>query len=342
MLNFNCYIYAFLLNFIFTFAAAFIPDGRFGHSSIHIDSKLYVSGGFKFIDAGRLNLTNEFFYLDVSKSFTTTDPNSMPWTDLTFTGGPDKNSATACSGNNNSIFIIGGNGVLNSQPPPFVNQFDINKQQWADVPFNGCGLNNRVAVSCTDFNNGLISIFGGCTNTSGTVEFINDLWIFNTLKSSWGISIAINAPLPRCNYRAITLPDGNILYIGGNNSTSLMPMDNTTSGTTPPGRQRFSAVLTLDGRIIIFGGTDSGSTFFGDLWILDINTFQWSAGKISNPIADLNLSGHTATLVNNYMFVTFGLLNNESASATIHMLDISQKNSYTWVTEFTPNATNSM
>ncbi|CAG8608300.1 3315_t:CDS:2 [Gigaspora margarita] len=324
-------------------------DGRFGHSSILIDSKLYVSGGFKFIDDGRLNLTNEFFYLDVSKSFTTTDPNSMPWTDLTFTGGPDKNLATACSGNNNSIFIIGGNGVLNSQPPPFVNQFDINKQQWADVPFNGCGLNNRVAVSCTGFNNGLISIFGGCTNTSGTVEFVNDLWVFNTLKSAWGISIAINAPLPRCNYRAITLPDGNILYIGGNNSTSLMPMDNlplynttsiawisvTTSGATPPGRQRFSAVL-------IFGGIDYESTFLGDLWILDINTFQWSAGQISNPIADLNISGHTATLVNNYMFVTFGLFNNESASATIYMLDVSQKDSYAWVTEFTPNATNLM
>src|SRR6185437_13882272 len=107
MLLFNFYIFTFLLNFTFTFAA-FIPNGRAWHSSVLINNKLYFSGGNK--DAYIINATNEFFYLDVSKPFTTTDDDSMQWVDLTYPGGPLKTGATACIGgkNNDMIFIFGG------------------------------------------------------------------------------------------------------------------------------------------------------------------------------------------------------------------------------------------
>ncbi|CAG8736232.1 10688_t:CDS:2, partial [Ambispora leptoticha] len=90
-------------------------------------------------------------------------------------------------------------------------------------------------------------------------------------------------------------------------------------GPTPP---------ASDGRIIIFGGDGNNGNngiIYGDLWILDIATYRWSIGNILNPIFDLTLYAHTATLVDNYMFVAFVMLN------------ISQKDSYKWVTEFTPN-----
>ncbi|CAG8788542.1 4163_t:CDS:2 [Gigaspora margarita] len=188
---------------------------------------------------------------------------------------------------------------------------------------------NRSDNSCANFDNGLIAIFSGVF--SGVIT--NDLWIFNTLTLTWSLSHATNAPLPMYAYCAVTLPDGNILYIGGYShinsilvytSMNNLPLYNTTSNTwenmsilgpLPPFRADFPAVLSMVfnkslnvlsiKRIIIFGGRSFGTTF-GDLWIVNTTKFWWSYGNISNPIVDLTLAGHTATLVDNYMFVSFG------------------------------------
>ncbi|RIB29122.1 hypothetical protein C2G38_2137018 [Gigaspora rosea] len=192
------------------------------------------------------------------------------------------------------------------------------------------------------------------------LNFTTDLLIFNTSTLTWSLSNATNAPLPMYGYCVVTLPDGNILYIGGyslhreDSIPKIIPMNilqlyNTTNDTwtnmsipshlpSPPPRSDFSAVLASGGRIIIFGGDFSGQ-FHGDLWIFNTDEFEWSTGNISNPIVDLKLSGHTATLVDNYMFVSFGRFQNDSLSSKIFMLDVSRKDSYKWVTEFTPNAT---
>ncbi|CAG8853324.1 3200_t:CDS:2, partial [Gigaspora margarita] len=147
---------------------------------------------------------------------------------------------------------------------PFISQFDTSKQRWINITSV-----NREDISCTNFNNGLVAIFSGMSRS---------------------LSNAANAPLFRFGYCAITLPDENILYIGGASfvNSSFMPIDNETS----------------NGRVIIFGGFN-GNTTLGDLWILNITMFQWSIGKILNSIVDLILYGHTATLVDNYMFVAF-------------------------------------
>ncbi|CAG8725785.1 19438_t:CDS:2 [Gigaspora margarita] len=315
-------------------------SSRYYHSSVLIDNKLYFSGGL--LNYSLFGVTNEFFYLDVSKPFTTTDNASIPWVDLTYTDGPLQLYAKTCIGgkNNDMIFIIGGTSTPGVNKT-FVNQFDTNKQQWIDftsIP------TNREQISCANLDNGLIAIFSGSfTATYG----INDLWIFNTLTLTWSLSNATNTP--RYGNCAVTLPDGNILYIGGVNYNATMnnlPLYNTKSdtwtnvsisGPNPPVREFFSAVLTSDGRIIIFGGYNGAN--LGDLWILDITMFQWSIGKILNPIVNLTLSGHTATLVDNYMFVAFGKFSIVNFSSTIFMLDVSRKDSYKWVTEFTPNTT---
>ncbi|KAF0559385.1 galactose oxidase [Gigaspora margarita] len=331
MLLLNFYIFTCLLSYTFTFAV-FIPDGRESHSSVLIDDKLYFSGGIIHLP----NITNEFFYLDVSKPFTTTDNVSIPWIDLTYTGGPQKYLVTACIGgkNNDMIFIFGGSSLNVNQS--FVNLFDTNKQRWINITSVGNVPPLRYYISCANLDNGLIAIFSGFDPSKSTIT--NDLWIFNSLTLTWSLSNATNASLQMYGYRAVTLPDGNILYIGGNNSTGYMPMNKSISDPTPSVRNYFSAVLTSDGRIIIFGGYSS-VTVLGDLWILDTTIFQWSIGKILNPIVNLTLNGHTATLVDNYMFVAFGQFGNDTLSSKIFMLDVSRKDSYKWVTEFTPNTT---
>ncbi|RIB14717.1 hypothetical protein C2G38_1633242 [Gigaspora rosea] len=245
MLLSNFYIFTFLLNFTFTFAA-FIPN-------------------------------------DVSKPFATTDNVSIAWVDLTYTGSPLKTESTACIGgkNNDMIFIFGGSSPFGMNQS-FINQFDTNKQQWINITSIGIVPTNRYDISCANFDNGWIAIFSG-----NGLNITNDLWIFNTLTLTWNLSNATNAPLPMYGYCAVTLRNGNILYIGGNsyiNSTTLaympmnnLPLYNTKSDTwanlsisvpIPSPRKFFSAVLTSNGRrIIIFGGLSNGAVL-GDLWIL--------------------------------------------------------------------------
>ncbi|RIB25163.1 hypothetical protein C2G38_2278112 [Gigaspora rosea] len=364
---FSFYILIFLLNFIFTFAV-FIPNGRWFHSSVLIDKKLYFKGGNKLSNNSNEALTNELFYLDVSKPFTTTDNVSIPWIDLTYTGGPLKGEATACIGgkNHNKIFEFGGYSLLNQSfanqslvksfvNQSFVNQYDTSKQQWSSIEsIESVGPGYRQDISCANFNSGLIAIFSGLSNPVP----INDLWIFNTLTLSWNLSNAVNPPPQRFGYCAITLPDENILYLGGikfndlYDDSSYMPMNilplyNTTShmwknmnisGPIPSARTYFSAILTPDRRVIIFGGCTKGVPR-GDLWILDTVVFQWSIGKILNSIEGLVLCGHTATLVEIYMIVAFGSFLNGSLSSKLFMLDVSQNDSYRWVNEFTTNVT---
>ncbi|RIB29119.1 hypothetical protein C2G38_2027987 [Gigaspora rosea] len=281
---FNFYIYTLFLNFTLIFAA-FIPNGRFFHSSVLIDNKLYFSGGFKQINYSYITVTNEFFYLDVSKPFTTTDNDSIPWVDLTYTGGPLKAGTTACIGgkNNDMIFIFGG--IRTNQP--FVNQFDTNKQQWINITSVGNVPTNRYEISCANFDNGLIAIFSGFFNTTYS---INDLWIFNTLTLTWSFSNATNAPFPMSGYCAVTLPDGNILYIGGHsfNLSNFIPMNNlplynTTSNTwtskiilgpLPSPRNYFSAVLSVSNI------SDSSKIF-----MLDISrkySYKWATEFAAN------------------------------------------------------------
>ncbi|KAF0504365.1 galactose oxidase [Gigaspora margarita] len=274
-------------------------------------------------------LTLNFFTWTFLKQFTITDDSSIPWVDLNYTNYPKNHRASACIGgtNNDEIFIFDGHCYDNY----FIKKFDTNKQQWINI-----------------------------TST----EYTSNILIFNTLSLSWSLSNASkNVPPPRHGYSAITLPNNNILYIGeqnGVNGTSklYLPMNKNTTGPTPPIRESFSVVLStslnptfdilnryasklydvfnaLDGRVILFGGV-SNENFLGDLWILDVARFQWSKGNISNPISDLTLSRHTATLVGNYMFVVFGQHSTHNYSSRIFMLDISQNDSYRWVTEFTP------
>ncbi|KAF0408745.1 galactose oxidase [Gigaspora margarita] len=296
MSYFNFYIFTFLLNFIFTFAN-FVPTARWLQTSVIIDKKLYFSGG----QNKNQQFLNDFFYLDVSQNFTIT---ALPWNDLSFTGAPKTSEASACSGNNNDLFIFGGMIQNNS----FAVKYDISNKQWANTTTGGNEPSKIKTISCAKFNNGSIAIF----------DKKSEFWIFDSLELTWSLSNVSNAPEHKLAYCTIIPPDETILCIGGDVDKN-------------------DTFKTSDKRIIIFGGVNEDLEVFGDLWILDIETYQWSTGNISNP-NNLTLCGHTATLVDNYMIVAFGVYDREfNESSSIYMLDVSQKDSYKWVTEFIPS-----
>ncbi|RIB30897.1 hypothetical protein C2G38_2237985 [Gigaspora rosea] len=332
------YIFAFLLNFIFAFAN-YVPSGRSEHTATLVNKKIYFHGGFTWPDGP----SNDFFYLDVSQNFSTS---ALPWTDLTIPGSSRRAAATACKGgkNHDSIFIFGS--FLPGTP--FTSEFNTTNQEWTNVTSGGIARSS--SISCASFNKSLIAIFAGANDDNA-----NYLWILDSFALTWSFSNAPNTPQDIYDYCAVTLPDEKILYIGGQYantelaSMGLLSLYDTatntwknlsTSGPTPLSRVSFSAVLTSDKRIIIFAGTGytDHSTVLDDLWILDIETYQWSVGNILNPNG-LAIFSHTATLVDDYMIVAFGRLSYNgippNVSSTIYMLDVSQRDSYQWVTEFT-------
>ncbi|KAF0363843.1 galactose oxidase [Gigaspora margarita] len=128
-------------------------------------------------------------------------------------------------------------------------QFNITLLPWKDITFTG-DLRISGASACSGRNNIYLFIFG---------------------ESTWSLSNASNASPAIWSYCAITLLDETILYIGGCFMMSLPLYDSTsdtwksldTSSPTPPSRRAFSAVLTSDKRIIIFGGLDENFSALG-------------------------------------------------------------------------------
>ncbi|CAG8782908.1 2949_t:CDS:2, partial [Gigaspora margarita] len=174
----------------------------------------------------------------VSQHFTIT---ALQWNDLTFTSSTLDVGSSMCSGGNNYdlIFIFSG----------------------------------RSQISCTKFGNGSIAIFAGYFTYVNDSK--NDLLIFDLLALTWSLKNASNAPPDIWAYRAITLPGDTILYIGSAfyGKEKNMLLNSNTTGPTPPSYHYFSAVLTSDKHIIIFGGSSDNFSILSDLWVLDIATY---------------------------------------------------------------------
>src|ERR1051326_8398248 len=97
--------YLFFIIYLFLEIESFTPVGRIAHSSVLVENKLYFFGG---IDGSFIS--NEVFYLDVSRPFNIQAP---PWNDLTSSAGiPFKSSWAAASlsniNNEQTIYLFGG------------------------------------------------------------------------------------------------------------------------------------------------------------------------------------------------------------------------------------------
>ncbi|UZO11986.1 uncharacterized protein OCT59_003537 [Rhizophagus irregularis] len=106
---------------------------------------------------------------------------------------------------------------------------------------------------------------------------------------------------------------------GVNNGKDMMDIINTTKthcGIKPSPRYIHTTVLTQDGLIIIYGGSDR--RYYpvpNQISVLDTNVtpFNW----------------HYCNTTHDYIL-----------SDQIHMIDVSEKDNYKWVKSFTPNNTN--
>ncbi|CAJ0764896.1 10869_t:CDS:2, partial [Entrophospora sp. SA101] len=277
---------------------AFTPVARYGHTAALVDNKIYFQGG-----KSMSHDIENFFYLNVSTAF---NLNYIPWTSLSSVNyGSPRTIGASCvnEAKNDSIFYIGGITSESSR----IEKFDIFTQTWSRPIISGNVPTELLGIQCVASKDAIYT-FGG--------NSLNHLYKLNTTDLTWLTFSSLDAPSPRVRYSATLLPNGD-----------------TTSGETPLPRAGHTAnFIPQHNQILIIDGWPNVG-----IVALDTITFAWSVPEVSifGGISP-GLFWHTSTLIGNYIVVAFGEYEDYEPLSGIHLLDISQKNNYTWVSSFVP------
>eukprot|EP01053_Blabericola_migrator_P006538 Blabericola_migrator_1__6537@NODE_3298_length_1879_cov_203_542494_g2061_i0_p1_GENE_NODE_3298_length_1879_cov_203_542494_g2061_i0NODE_3298_length_1879_cov_203_542494_g2061_i0_p1_ORF_typecomplete_len398_score76_16Kelch_2/PF07646_15/2_9Kelch_2/PF07646_15/1_4e07Kelch_2/PF07646_15/0_032Kelch_2/PF07646_15/1_7e06Kelch_2/PF07646_15/91Kelch_6/PF13964_6/1_1e04Kelch_6/PF13964_6/0_47Kelch_6/PF13964_6/5_6e07Kelch_6/PF13964_6/0_017Kelch_6/PF13964_6/6_2e06Kelch_6/PF13964_6/4_7Kelch_4/PF13418_6/25Kelch_4/PF1341 len=193
--------------------------------------------------------------------------------------------------------VIDGNTIVfysNSEASPNVlRRFDLETQKWKWIPTAGsfppCRVGFRMAVC-----QGLLVVFGGCTEDSNPKEYSNDIHVYRL--NQWRRLPAIDdGPTPRLE--AIMLTIENKIYVIGGCSKSIHQdiwtldmtnvIKNPRSGIptwellTTSGPQRLCGTAAAhNNKLYIFGGEvflgpDHGVVYFNDTTIFDSQLRKW-------------------------------------------------------------------
>ncbi|RHZ71072.1 hypothetical protein Glove_262g66 [Diversispora epigaea] len=350
---YNLFKFIFYIIFLINSISCYVPSERAYHNSVIIKDRLLIIGG-------RKNSTQspELFYLDLSNSF---DNTNLPW-NLIREGDLPINtySSTAIvSLDNSTIFLIGGyiknKSTLDYDFSHQVYTYDYLNSKWNTPSITGDSIPTRQQMTGVIDNKGTIYIFGGFNITNFTTlagKVYNEMNTLGTFSMSWKtLTVTSNLPPLSSDYSANILPNGIIVYIGGQANDTLVKMKNIklfntkkdewlymdAIGDDVDPRWLFASVLTPDGRIIIFGGcTLNLSSVNPKLAVLDTNKspYEWSIPS-SFQVNSPSIYGHTANLYNNHMIITFGYdMDVQMYNFRVYLYDITNN---TWVTRFDPS-----
>ncbi|RHZ54986.1 hypothetical protein Glove_421g123 [Diversispora epigaea] len=354
---YNLFKFIFYIIFSINSILCYDPPKRRYHNSVIIDHRLLIIGGNK----STTEKTYELIYLDLSQSF---DNTNLPWNLIREGDLPIyTSSSTAIVGlDNSTIFLIGGftfdKNTLDYDYSNPVYTYDSLNSKWNKPQITGDNVlaKQRIRGVIDDF--GIIYIFGGNNATNFTTfdgNLHNEMNTLNTSSMTWKtLSITNNLPPPSSSYSASILPNGIIVYFGGQEENdTLDTMKNiklfdtkenewsymVATGEDVDPRRNFASVLTLDGYIIIFGGrSNSFASVSPKLAVLNTNKspYEWSIPSGSKVNSPPSIYGHTANLYNNYMIITFGYdIDNQILNSQVYFYDVTNN---TWITSFNPNS----
>ncbi|RIA99403.1 hypothetical protein C1645_730859 [Glomus cerebriforme] len=345
LIFYNLYIIFFQLIAIIK-CQQYIPKGRTYHSAILVGTKIYFIGG---LDSLNL-LTHDFFYLDISKSFNkTVEP--LPLTDWSDKASeiPDHYGA-ATTALKELIFLIGGDIGAFETEYIYTYSFNTTELIWKAVPVSKFAyFVQRRRFSNAIANNDKIYLFGGGMLSGMTAEYVYfNMDIFDNINKIW-INKTIGTIAGREGHTGTFLFNtGEIIYIGGHGKDGLIDMTNldvyntikdewNKLSTKNPPEQRYlhTAVLTKNNRIIIFGGIVNGNNQPVNNYyvVLNIKSLEWYHGN-TNLSTIAPFMGHTATLVDDYMFIAFGNIYTKPVSNDILIYKIGDYANFSEVNYF--------
>lgn len=276
---------------------------RWGQAHALIQETLWIFGGktdpynqFSYTSAPN---TNDLFQLDLSQSFDLSNP---PWRIENSCGnnsgcqGPLVAFHSLSAYNPSHMLLFGGQPDPNSDIvlPDLADSawmLDVDNSTnpvWADEPQGWAGEPSRRIFHSASSSGGKVFIIGG-QKADGSQTAFSQHEVFDSTGPTFTALPTANGPPDLYGHTSLVLRNGSLLVFGGYSQSqndmlsfsiiwildtladtftwSLARIDNTTLPTT---RRNFAAVVLLDGRILIHGGSDAVlQTTYSDGWILD-------------------------------------------------------------------------
>lgn len=197
----------------------YVPKERVFHTATLIGTRIYYLGG----QNNESLLTNDFFYLDISKSFNKTK-DSLPFVNVTLSGSVPRHygAATTVFGKSkNSIFFFSGDIGALQNTIQLIYTLDTTQSPliWKNMAVSENEVERRRFLSVVTDNNNKIYFFGGGGGGKfGDTQYIryNTMNIFDSTTNIWTHGTIDNTLLKREGHTATFLPDtSEIVYIGG-------------------------------------------------------------------------------------------------------------------------------
>ncbi|KAF9093097.1 hypothetical protein BGX23_003661 [Mortierella sp. AD031] len=251
------------------------------------ESTLYIQGGFTSVGTVRTQV-DQFIALDLSVStWSTSNP---PWMTPPYSVGTPPNSSwhsMSVSKDHTNLYFW----------DPFNtgwSTFNFAKRTWANFTLPP-GTTNRIGIkSGVDYNTGIVYVPAAFAN--GTQMIVNSVGT-GYLNPSVMPTTLMPAPIYHETFVWSSVR-GTFLHYGGKTmfgTESGNPYLNEfsptvgwsrvqTTGPTPGDISGHCMVPAYNGtKMVVFGGTDLHENSSGNIYILDVQSRRWEAGKPVNP-----------------------------------------------------------
>ncbi|KAK7743557.1 hypothetical protein SLS53_004091 [Cytospora paraplurivora] len=254
------------------------------HTTTNVGSNIYVFGG-----CDSRACFNDLYVLDAD---------AFHWSQPHVSGEiPAPLRAMTCTAVGKKLVIFGG-----GDGPAYYNDvyvLDTVNFRWSKPRILGDRVpSKRRAHTACLYKNG-IYVFGG----GDGVRALNDIWRLDV------------SDLTKMSWRLVSHPSEDGI---GRISKSPGGSGIAAKDLRPKARGYHTANI-VDGKLIIFGGSDGGECF-NDVWVYDIETHAWKDTPVSGTFRRLS---HTATVVGSYLFIIGGHDGNEYSNDVL-LLNLAQ------------------
>lgn len=288
------------LTFLMSSSHAFTPASYWGMSSVFIEGKtMLVHGGATTAN----NATCQTFSLDLSTNWTAAAPAFTPLTD----GFQDYGFFSSLLNDNDTWFLV---------TDQIAWTYYIHNDTWTML--GGYNLTNKAKglAAVTNPKTGLVYIVNGLDN-NGSVS----MQVWNAVADSISsvpthpkLANVVNFAVSWSTRRGSVLIHGGVVSQSNVIQRTLYEYTPNVSqgwwtlpeekGDLPPARKSHCMVPAFGGtKMVLFGGHDQTGNALGDVYLLDVDTLQWTKGTDGGPQA---ARGSAACAVTNDLLVVWG------------------------------------
>ncbi|CAL1529655.1 unnamed protein product [Lymnaea stagnalis] len=216
------------------------------------------------------------------------------------------------------VFVIGGANP--GQIFTEVHILDLKARTWDTLEATGFRGRYEHAAFCVSNHPGQLFVFGGATQTGS----LNDVQKLDTGSGTWtDVEIRGTPPSPRTHRSSVVIGSKVYFYSGGHSGpdpvgdrrvhcldTATISWSTLAPAGDSPKPRHGHVMVALKNKIYLHGGM-AGSTFYDDLFILDLDRNSWSAVKKKKTSPPAR-AAHEAVIINKEL-ILFGGMNKVGA-----------------------------